>query len=129
MIAQSSGLPLNIPIGENDFVTSNKYMPGAYSIGQILEKGGYHNELLIGSEAVFSVCSFSLVSEMASANSFCFWDKSSVLDGSSFRSFSTSFNWVWFSVNCLLEKIRLGLQMILFQMYLYSLSHLGKTSI
>ena len=54
MIAQSSGIPLNIPIGENDFVTSNKYMPGAYSIGQILEKGGYHNELLIGSEAVFS---------------------------------------------------------------------------
>ncbi len=54
MIAQSSGIPLNIPIGENDFVTSNKYMPGAYSLGQILEQGGYHNELLIGSEAVFS---------------------------------------------------------------------------
>ena len=54
MIAQSSGLPLNIPIGENDFVTSNKFMPGAYSIGEILEKNGYTNELLIGSEAVFS---------------------------------------------------------------------------
>ena len=54
MVAQSSGIPLNIPIGENDFVTSNKYLPGAYSIGEILEKGGYNNELLIGSEAVFS---------------------------------------------------------------------------
>lgn len=54
MIAQSSGLPLNIPIGENDFVTSNKFLPGAYSIGEILEKNGYTNELLIGSEAVFS---------------------------------------------------------------------------
>ncbi len=54
MIAQSSGIPLNIPIGENDFVTSNKFMPGAFSLGEILEQGGYHNQLLIGSEAVFS---------------------------------------------------------------------------
>ncbi|MBQ6217564.1 MAG: LTA synthase family protein [Erysipelotrichaceae bacterium] len=54
MIAQSSGIPLNIPIGENDFVTSNKYLPGAFSLGEILKKGGYHNELLIGSEAAFS---------------------------------------------------------------------------
>ena len=44
------------------------------------------------SEAVFSVCSLSFVLEMASANSFCFWESSSVLDGSSFKSFSTSFN-------------------------------------
>ena len=54
MIAQSSGIPLNIPIGENDFVTSNKFLPGAYSLGEILKQGGYNNELLIGSEAVFS---------------------------------------------------------------------------
>ncbi|MBR5342007.1 MAG: LTA synthase family protein [Erysipelotrichaceae bacterium] len=54
MIAESSGIPLNIPIEENDFVTSNKFLPGAYSLGEILEKGGYNNELLIGSEAVFS---------------------------------------------------------------------------
>ena len=54
MVAQSSGIPLNIPIGENDFVTSNKYLPGAYSLGEILKQGGYNNELLIGSQAVFS---------------------------------------------------------------------------
>ena len=54
MVAQGSGIPLNIPIGENDFVTSNKYLPGAYSIGEILKQGGYNNELLIGSQAVFS---------------------------------------------------------------------------
>lgn len=54
MVAQSSGIPLTIPIGENDFVTSNKFLPGAYSLGEILEKEGYTNELLIGSEAVFS---------------------------------------------------------------------------
>lgn len=54
MIAHGSGIPLSIPIGENDFVTSNKFLPGAYSLGEILENGGYTNELLIGSEAVFS---------------------------------------------------------------------------
>ena len=54
MVAQSSGIPLSIPIGENDFVTSNKFLPGAYSLGEILNKNGYTNELLIGSEAVFS---------------------------------------------------------------------------
>ena len=54
MIAQSSGIPLNIPIGENDFVTSNKFLPGAYSLGEILEKEGYNNMLAIGSDAVFS---------------------------------------------------------------------------
>ncbi len=54
MIAQSSGIPLNIPIGENDFVTSNKFLPGAYSLGEVLEKAGYNNELILGSDAVFS---------------------------------------------------------------------------
>lgn len=54
MVAQGSGIPLTIPIGENDFVTSNKYLPGAYSMGEIFKQGGYTNELLIGSEAVFS---------------------------------------------------------------------------
>lgn len=54
MVAQSSGIPLTVPIGENDFVTSNKYLPGAYSLGEILKQADYNNELLIGSDAVFS---------------------------------------------------------------------------
>ena len=54
MIAQSSGIPLSIPIGENDFVTSNKFLPGAYSLGEILYSNSYTNEQFIGSEAVFS---------------------------------------------------------------------------
>ena len=47
------------------------------------------------SAAVLRVSSFSFVEETASANSFCFWESSSVLDGSSFSSFSTSFSCVW----------------------------------
>lgn len=53
MIGQHSGTPLTIPIGENDFVTSNKFMPGLTSIGDILKDNGYHNVLMLGSEAVF----------------------------------------------------------------------------
>ena len=45
--------------------------------------------------ASFSVSSFSFVWAMASFRSFCFWVTSSVLDGSSFSSFSTSFSCVW----------------------------------
>ena len=48
---------------------------------------------LADSAAVFKVSSFSFVSLMASVRSLCFCASSSVLDGSSFRSFSTSFNW------------------------------------
>ena len=46
------------------------------------------------SAAVFSTSSFSLVADTASASSLCFWDKSSVLVGSSFSSFWTSFSCV-----------------------------------
>lgn len=53
MIGQSAGIPLTIPIEANSFVTSNKFLPGAYSIGELLEDNGYKNILLIGSEAVF----------------------------------------------------------------------------
>ena len=53
MVGQSSGIPLSTPIGENEFVTDNKFLPGAYSIGDLLHDNGYHNVLLLGSEAVF----------------------------------------------------------------------------
>lgn len=58
LVAQSAGIPLNIPIGENDFVTDNKFLPGSYAIGDILEKENYNNVLLIGQESVFGGCKF-----------------------------------------------------------------------
>ena len=45
--------------------------------------------------AVFKVSSLSLVSLMASPRRRCFCARSSVLVGSSFKSFSTSFSWDW----------------------------------
>lgn len=53
MIGEHSGTPLTIPIDQNEFVTSNKFMPGLTSLGDILENEGYHNVLMLGSDAVF----------------------------------------------------------------------------
>ena len=54
MVTQTSGIPLTIPISKSNFGQDNKFLPGAYSIGEILEKEGYTNELLVGSKASFA---------------------------------------------------------------------------
>lgn len=53
MIGQTSGIPLNIPIDGNSYVSKDSFLPGSYSIGQILENNGYTNELLLGSDSEF----------------------------------------------------------------------------
>lgn len=52
MVAQTSGIPLNVPIDGNSY-GEDEFLPGDYSLGEILEENGYHNCLLIGSEAEF----------------------------------------------------------------------------
>ena len=53
--AQSSGLPLLklSSFDRNAFGNFRKFLPGAYSIGEVLEKQGYNQEFIIGSEASF----------------------------------------------------------------------------
>lgn len=53
MFAQTSGLPLNISIDGNSMDTQNSFFPGVVTLGDILEKEGYHQTLLIGSDATF----------------------------------------------------------------------------
>ena len=53
LVAQSSGLPLCIPFRSGSFSEDTPFLPGAYTLGDILQKEGYEQELLIGSEAVF----------------------------------------------------------------------------
>lgn len=53
MVGQTSGVPLNIPVEGNEYISDKSFLPGTYSIGQILEKNGYKNELLLGSDAAF----------------------------------------------------------------------------
>lgn len=53
MVGQTSGMPLNIPVDGNSYVSKDSFLPGCYSIGEILEDNGYQNELLIGSDGKF----------------------------------------------------------------------------
>lgn len=53
MFAQSTGLPLNIPIEQNSMNTQDSFFTGVKSIGDILADEGYHQTLLIGSDAEF----------------------------------------------------------------------------
>lgn len=53
MVGQTSGIPLNIPVDGNSYVSKDSFLPGCYSIGEILENNGYQNELLIGSDGEF----------------------------------------------------------------------------
>ena len=53
MTAQTLGLPLKLSIEENSLGEYSVFLGGAYGLGEILEKNGYHNFLLLGSDATF----------------------------------------------------------------------------
>ena len=53
MFAQTAGLPLSIAIDGNDMDTQDSFFPGLVTLGDILEKEGYSQTLMLGSEAVF----------------------------------------------------------------------------
>lgn len=53
MFAQTSGLPLNIPIEKNSMNTQDSFFKGAVTLGDILEDAGYSQTLMIGSDAYF----------------------------------------------------------------------------
>lgn len=53
MFAQTSGLPLTLPIDQNSMGTQNDFFPTLVTLGDILHEEGYAQTLLIGSEASF----------------------------------------------------------------------------
>ena len=53
LVAQSSGVPLCVPLFSHSFNGSADFLPGAYTLGDILQEEGYEQEFLIGSEAAF----------------------------------------------------------------------------
>lgn len=53
MAAQTAGVPLKLSIDGNSLNEYSVFLGGAYSIGEILEENGYHNFLLLGSDATF----------------------------------------------------------------------------
>lgn len=54
MVAQMSGVPLMIPIGRNSYGQYGEFLPGITSMGEILKKYGYNNEIIIGSDREFA---------------------------------------------------------------------------
>ena len=55
LTSMTTGVPLvpTADIDTNDFGKLPKYLPGAYGIGEILEKNGYNQSVMFGSEASF----------------------------------------------------------------------------
>lgn len=53
LVAQSSGIPLCVPLNCHNFTDGAEFLPGAYALGDVLEKEGYEQEYLIGSNALF----------------------------------------------------------------------------
>ena len=50
------GLPLKTPLGNNGMRAKNDFFPGVIALGDILEDEGYHNVLVMGSDAEFGGC-------------------------------------------------------------------------
>lgn len=54
MVAHTSGVPLKISLPDhNDYKGYSSFLPGVYSMGDILKKEGYNLKLMVGSDAEF----------------------------------------------------------------------------
>lgn len=53
LFAQTCGLPMKLPIGHGDVGEYEKSAPGAEAIGDILEKEGYYQKFMLGSDVLF----------------------------------------------------------------------------
>lgn len=53
MVAQTSGIPLKMDIDANSYFGYSSFLPGVYSLGDVLKKEGYNLELMVGSDASF----------------------------------------------------------------------------
>ena len=53
MVAQTAGVPVKVALEADTYGAGDAFLPGVISIGQILEEQGYHQVLLLGSNAEF----------------------------------------------------------------------------
>ena len=53
MVAHTSGLPLKLSIGKNNYGKYISFLPGAYTLGDILKENGYNQKIMFGSNASF----------------------------------------------------------------------------
>lgn len=53
LVAQTSGTPIDVSINIDAYHNISKPYPGLYTLGEVLEKNGYSNYFLLGSDADF----------------------------------------------------------------------------
>lgn len=53
MVAHTSGLPLKLSIDGNTYGKYTSFLPGAYTLGDILKENGYNQKIMFGSNASF----------------------------------------------------------------------------
>lgn len=53
LIATTAGIPLKIPIDGNSYTSSENFLGGAYTLGDILKGEGYNLKVMFGSDAGF----------------------------------------------------------------------------
>ena len=53
MVTQTSGINVQVPLDAEYFGGENGFMPGVVSLGEILQREGYNQTLLVGSDAEF----------------------------------------------------------------------------
>lgn len=53
MVNMTTGLPMKVPTGGNDYGSPNNFLPGAVTLGDILKAQGYEQTLMFGATAKF----------------------------------------------------------------------------
>lgn len=53
LVSTTSGLPLKVPVNGNEYTSSDNFLAGAYTLGDVLKTEGYNLEFMVGSEAEF----------------------------------------------------------------------------
>ena len=54
LVAHTSGVPLNIPIGGNEYGNHKRFLPGLITLMDILNKNNYYQVFMIGSDKKFA---------------------------------------------------------------------------
>ena len=54
LVSQTSGLPLKLSIDGNTYGKYNTFLPGAYTLGDILNENGYNQEIIMGSDSSYA---------------------------------------------------------------------------
>ncbi len=58
MVNMNAGIPMKVPSGGNEYGSADNFMPGAITLGDILESQGYEQTLMFGATAKFGGLNF-----------------------------------------------------------------------